>query len=264
MPDAKVAAGRSPAVGVRGAGLVVTWLGHSTALIEIDGVRLLTDPVLGRNVGPLLRYAAMPAIPEGLDAVLLSHLHADHADVRSLRSVAKSTPIIAPAGAGAWLARKGLANAVELEPGESTRVGALSIRATEAAHDGQRWRYGHVAGSVGYLATGTGSCYFAGDTDLFEGMHELAGLDVALLPVAGWGPTLGPGHLDPERAATAAQMIEPRIAIPIHWGTLGLPNRRRPPREPAETFARLVAERAPQVEVRVLDPGERTVVEPRR
>ena len=240
--------------------LAVTWLGHASCLIELDGVRLLTDPVLGRTVGPLVRYAPAPAVPDPVDAVLLSHLHADHADVRSLRRFA-GAKLIAPAGAGSWLARKGLGGAVELEPGESVLVGEVSIHATEADHDGQRWRYGHRAGSIGFVARGASACYFAGDTDLFEGMRELSGIDAALLPVSGWGPTLGAGHLDPDRAAQAAAMIEPRVAIPIHWGTLGLPNRRGPSAEPARRFAAAAGAEAPRVDVRVLAPGERTVIE---
>ena len=79
--------------------------------------------------------------------------------------------------------------------------------------------------------------------------------------MAGWGPTLGPGHLDPARAATAAALIAPRVAVPIHWGTLALwprPLRAKDPERPAREFASLVAQHAPDVEVRVLAPGERT------
>jgi L-ascorbate metabolism protein UlaG (beta-lactamase superfamily) len=100
--------------------------------------------------------------------------------------------------------------------------------------------------------------YFAGDTDLFPGMEELRPLDVALLPVAGWGPKLGPGHMDAERAACAAQVLRPRIAVPIHWGTLH-PRWKGPGSwfsDPPETFAARVAGLAPDVVVRVLAPGE--------
>ena len=110
----------------------------------------------------------------------------------------------------------------------------------------------------------SGSVYFAGDTDLFPEMAGLSGtIDVALLPVAGWGPTLGPGHLDARRAAEAAAVIAPRVAVPIHWGTLAPPRplRRHPdPSAPPREFAALVARVAPEVEVRVLEPGERTSV----
>jgi L-ascorbate metabolism protein UlaG (beta-lactamase superfamily) len=119
---------------------------------------------------------------------------------------------------------------------------------------------------VGFVVRGKGgSAYFAGDTDLHPAMADLAGsIEVALLPVSGWGPTLGPGHLDAERATEAAAMIEPRVAVPIHWGTLSprRPMRRHPdPAGPPQDFARLVARRTPEVEVRVLAVGERTVVE---
>ena len=106
--------------------------------------------------------------------------------------------------------------------------------------------------------TGSRRIYFAGDTDLFAGMGELApGLDLALLPVAGWGPSLGPGHLDPERAAEAARLLQPRLAVPIHWGTLRPLNERADPAaRPAEEFRRRAAELAPDVAVRILEPGE--------
>jgi L-ascorbate metabolism protein UlaG (beta-lactamase superfamily) len=249
--------------------LTVTWLGHSSTLIELEGVRLMTDPILGRRIGPLVRIA--PPVPPGpvcdVDAVLISHLHADHADLGSLRRL--GAHIIAPSGSARWLARKGLRDVEELRVGEETRVGAVRISATPAQHDGRRWRDGARADTVGFVAAGSQRCYFAGDTDLYPGMSELAGsIDLALLPVWGWGSRLGPGHLDPERAATATRMIAPRVAVPIHWGTFVL---RRPgkrpgdPAVPARRFSELAARVAPSVEVRVLAPGARTElrVEPR-
>ena len=141
----------------------------------------------------------------------------------------------------------------------------MSITATPAVHEGRRWRYGTRADSIGFIAAGTQAVYFAGDTDLFDEMAQMAGtIDVALLPVSGWGPTLGPGHLNPERAARAAAIIAPRLAIPIHWGTLALPAaslRPSDPQAPAKEFAALAAERAPQVQVRILQPGERIEAE---
>jgi L-ascorbate metabolism protein UlaG (beta-lactamase superfamily) len=100
--------------------------------------------------------------------------------------------------------------------------------------------------------------YFAGDTDVFAGMAELGPLDVALLPVWGWGPSLGPGHMDPEQAARAAALLRPRVAVPIHWGTylqVGLRRREALLRGPPHAFADRCAELAPDVEVRVLEPG---------
>ncbi len=244
-------------------GLAVTWLGHATALIELDGVRMLTDPVLGSRVGPLVRIASpvAPGAIEELDAVLLSHLHADHADARSLRPLGTGIRIIAPAGAGRWLASRGFHNVEELRPGECSRVGGVGVRATPARHGHGRWPHGRSVPPIGLVASGSRSCYFAGDTDLFEEMASLAGgIDLALLPIAGWGPTLGPGHLDPARAAEATAVIAPRVVVPIHWGTLALtlPARLRSgsSRAPARLFAQLARRRTPAVEVRVLAPGE--------
>src|SRR5205823_3537156 len=135
------------------------------------------------------------------------------------------------------------------------------IAATRARHDSRRRPLGPRAEPVGYLVLGSRSVYFAGDTDLFDEMEALRGsVDVALLPVWGWGPRLGPGHLDPERAARAAAIIAPKLAIPIHWGTFAPVwpgGRTEDPERPAREFARLTSRYAPSVEVRLLAPGGR-------
>ncbi|HMD55848.1 MAG TPA: MBL fold metallo-hydrolase [Solirubrobacteraceae bacterium] len=247
--------------------LAVTWLGHSTVLLELDGSRLLTDPVLGARAGPLVRIAPpiSEADYEAVDAVLLSHLHGDHADGRSLRWVGRETRVIAPAGARRWLALRGLRNVQELSLGEWTRVGEVAISLTPAVHGGVLHRAARVAPS-GFIATGSQTCYFAGDTDLFAGMRTLSGVvDLALLPIGGWGPRLGAGHLDPASAATAAALIAPRVAVPIHWGTLvrAFSAQRGADRgAPARLFAELARRQAPQVQVHVLAPGERLALAP--
>jgi L-ascorbate metabolism protein UlaG (beta-lactamase superfamily) len=241
----------------------VTYVGHATALVEIDGTRLLTDPVLRGRVGPLRRHGAppSPASLEGIHAVLISHLHHDHADLPSLRRVGREVPLLASPGGGAFLGGHGFTSVTELAPGESARVGEVTVTATEAWHPGGG-RFERESEAVGFLLSGRRRrIYFAGDTDLFDGMEDLGGdLDLALLPVWGWGPSLGPGHLDPERAARAAALLAPRIAVPIHWGTLypfGLARLRPGPlRRPPREFAARVRELVPQVEVRVLAPGE--------
>jgi L-ascorbate metabolism protein UlaG (beta-lactamase superfamily) len=230
-------------------------------LLELGGVRLLTDPVLRPGFAHIKRQAAPPAadVTERIDAVLLSHLHLDHLDLRSLSSFARELPLLVPCGAGRFLRGKGFPHVEELAPGQSEDVGGVEVRATPAVHDGRRWPVGGPrATPIGFVVRGARSVYFAGDTDLFEGMDGLEpGLDLALLPVWGWGPTLGPGHLDPERAALAAQRLQPRLSVPIHWGTFYPRGRRKrdrltaPPRE----FARRVAELAPEVTVRVVEPG---------
>jgi L-ascorbate metabolism protein UlaG (beta-lactamase superfamily) len=243
----------------------ITYVGHATVLIELDGVRLLTDPVLRNRVAHLRRRgdAPAPAMRTEIDAVLISHLHQDHADLPSLRLLDRHTPVLGPPGAREFLGRAGFLNVSELAPAERATVAGVRITAVPAVHSGHRPPFGPRAKAVGFEIAGGRRLYFAGDTDLFEGMVDLAGeLDLALLPVWGWGPNLGSGHLDPERAARAVALLEPRIAIPIHWGTLfplGLAklrsgSLRTPPRE----FKRRAAELAPQVEVRVLSPGEST------
>jgi L-ascorbate metabolism protein UlaG (beta-lactamase superfamily) len=146
----------------------------------------------------------------------------------------------------------------ELSAGDEATVGNVCVAATPALHDSRRRPFGTQADPIGFVVRGSDGVYFAGDTDLFEGMSQLHNsVDVALLPVWGWGPSVGEGHLDPERAARAVAMIDPRVAVPIHWGTFALPWARGGGSDrPAREFAELVAQRAPGVEVRVLSPGE--------
>ncbi|HEU5063263.1 MAG TPA: MBL fold metallo-hydrolase [Solirubrobacterales bacterium] len=243
----------------------LTYVGHATVLIELDGVRLLTDPVLRRRVGPLVRHGAAPApeVTKDLDAVLISHLHRDHLDLPSLRQLGSGVPLLVPPGSLEIFDRHGFADVTELGSGESSRVGGLTVTAVDAHHEGGRRRFAPDPQAIGFLVSGRRDVYFAGDTDFFPGMEDLSpALDLALLPVWGWGPSIGPGHLDPEGAARAAAALSPRLAVPIHWGTLypfGLRRLRGAPlRSPGEAFAAHASKLAPQVETRVLSPGEAT------
>jgi len=243
----------------------LTYVGHSTVLLELDGVRVLTDPVLRRRLGPLVRHGAPPpaAATERIDAVLISHLHHDHADLGSLRKLEREVPLLVPPGSRAFFRRRGFDQVTELGVGSSTAVGALTVTAVEADHETGRRRHARRSDAIGFLVEGSRSVYFAGDTDVFAGMEGLAPeLDLALLPIWGWGPTVGPGHLDPRRAAEAAALLAPRVAVPIHWGTLypvGL-RHLNPGRlwQPGREFLDCMGELAPQIETRVLSPGEST------
>ena len=237
----------------------VTWLGHSTTVIELDGVRLLTDPLLRWRVAHLRRVGPAPAVPQAVDAVLISHGHLDHLDLGSLRRLPRGSTAIAPRGLGKLLESRGF-QVHEVVEGEEVRVGAVTVRATRAEHGGGKPLPGRSDAAVGYVAEASASVYFAGDTDLFDGMDGLVpALDLALLPVWGWGPSIGPGHLDPGRAAEALTLLRPRFAVPVHWGTY------RPfyvsghadfLTDPLESFLTAAARVAPQVAVRVLEPGD--------
>jgi L-ascorbate metabolism protein UlaG (beta-lactamase superfamily) len=193
-----------------------------------------------------------------IDQVLISHLHWDHLDVPSLRALGMDIPIVVSAGAGSWLRGIGFTRVREVEAGDELTVGDVTIEAVPAFHSAFRPPAGPSAEPLGYMIRGSNSVYFAGDTDMFEGMAGLARpgevIDVALLPVWGWGPVLGRGrHLDPKRAAEALRLIRPRAAVPIHWGTywphaLGrvLPERLI---EPPAAFAEYAAELAPNVRI---------------
>ncbi len=244
----------------------VRWIGHSTVLISLDGVRLLTDPLLRtlvmhlRRRVPVHRDALRP-----VDAVLVSHAHHDHLDIGSLQRVGRTTPIVVPRGLGPLLRRQGFRDVHELAIGEGLDIGDVRVQATFAAHDGSRAPYPARAPAVGYAVLGSRRIYFAGDTDLFPEMKGLVSdIDLALVPIWGWGPSLGRGgHLDPERAAEAVALLAPKVAVPIHWGTyapvhMGLRTTPAYLAEPQAAFAAAAARKAPGVDVRILAPGEAT------
>ena len=192
------------------------WLGHATVVVELDGARIVTDPVLRRRVLHLLREKAVVP-PTEVDAVVISHLHYDHLDLPTLRRIGTTTPVFAPRGAARTLRR--FENVTEVEPGDEVTVAGIPVRVVEAQHEGRRRNRGRYIAAVGYVLDGSTSIYFMGDTGLFDAMAEVGPVDVALIPVWGWGPKLDDDHLDPERAATALTLLRPRIAVPIHWGT---------------------------------------------
>ena len=254
----------SKQLGGRNLGDRLTFLGHSTVLVDLDGVRVLTDPVLGHLAGGALRRQ-VPVVQPGtlvdLSAVFVSHGHWDHLDTASIRALPGQPVLIVPVGLGRIAAKVAPGAVHELRAGDRLQVGAITLEAVHAEHGRRRSLFTAAEGALGILMIGSSSVYFAGDTDLFPQMAQLAGrVDVALLPIDGWGPRLGRGHLDPSRAAEATARIRPSIATPIHWGTLFPLGLRRIAggrlERPAEAFRAAVAARAPGVEVRVLRPGE--------
>jgi L-ascorbate metabolism protein UlaG (beta-lactamase superfamily) len=204
----------------------ITWWGHATCTITMAGVRVLTDPVFTARVAHLHRASApLPAAHAvEADVAVVSHLHADHLHLPSLRRLPASARLVAPHGTSGVLARRlpDLALRVEeVGPGETVQVGDLEITGTSAWHDGRRLPGSpHRGTALGFRLSAAGqTVWFAGDTGLFDAMSEIGPVDVALVPVGGWGPTLGPHHLDPEQAAEAVRRVGARDAIPIHYGT---------------------------------------------
>ena len=245
--------------------LELRFIGHATVLLEVAGVRILTDPFLRGGLGPLQRHGPVPdpRAFEELDLVLISHAHRDHFDPRSLATLPGHPTVIVPRGLATATRRWVDGNVVELSAAERYRFGEVMVEAVPARH----WMTpgGPRAHPQGYLIDGGTRVWFAGDTGRFDALGDLAGrVDVALLPVGTWGPHLGPGHLGPRSAAEVLAMIGAPIAIPIHWGTL-YPRRlhrlwRAPLAEPGDRFAAHAARVAPRSQVRVLRPGESTRV----
>jgi len=247
-------------------GLRVTWGGHATVLIELDGVRIVTDPVLRRRVVHLLRHVPDPGpgFVREIDAILISHLHFDHLDLPTLKRYDRGTRVIVPAGGGALIRRAGFGDVVEMVAGDRVAVGDVEVLAVEAEHDGRRHPLGAEADALGFVVGGSRRVYFAGDTDVHPGLPEVTervgGLDVALLPIWGWGHRLGPGHMDPRGAARAAALLRPDLTVPIHWGTyfpVGMKGiRGRLLEKPAVAFDRQMGELAPGLGSQVLRPGD--------
>jgi len=239
------------------------FVGHSTVLIEVAGLRILTDPFLRSRLGPLERHGPLPD-PRDLgdvDVILVSHGHPDHFDRASLAAIGGRPTLVVPRGLGAAARRTTPGEVVELVAGERLAVGELEIAAVPARH----WI---APGSpralpLGYVLDAGTRLWFAGDTGRYRAMRDLAGgIDIALLPVWTWGPHLGPGHLGPRAAAEVLAEIGAGAAVPIHWGTL-YPNRlhrvwSRPLVDPGARFAAHASELAPRAVVRVLRPGEAT------
>jgi len=244
----------------------VRWLGHATVLVDVGGRRIITDPLLTRRVAHLRRRRTLPS-PDAADAdiVLLSHAHLDHLHLPSLRQMRPTAEIFTPEGTGKLLVAAGFSDVTEVRVGDRIDLAGstapIAVEVVPAAHKHGRGPHSRVsAPPVGYVIEGEGRrVYFPGDTDLFASMESLNDIDVALLPIWGWGSTLGVGHLDPTRAATATGLIQPGIVVPIHWGTYSPEDgRRQLPRwfeQPPELFEQALVDAALHDKLQLLDPG---------
>lgn len=215
----------------------MTYIGHATLLLEVGGVRVLTDPNFETRLGFVLRRVSAPgisldALPK-LDAILVTHAHADHLSFRCLRRLPRDVPLYAPPAVERWLRRLGYGHALPLPPGGSVQVGNVEIAAAAARHLGSRyavdrWR---SASNMYLLDSGETSTFFAGDTALTPDSTRMVNeriiqrgrrLDVALLPIGHapwWKPMFRRGHLSADDALTLFERLRARYFIPYHWGT---------------------------------------------
>ena len=265
LSDPRPAWARAPQTGLR-----LTWLGHSTVLLELDGARVLTDPVFGERASPLSfagprRFHPVPvALSElpPLDLVVLSHDHYDHLCRDTMAALARmSVPIVTALGVGARLEALGIdaRRITELDWHESTQVGPLRVTAAPSQHFSGRavGDRNHTLWASWVLEGLRHKVYFSGDTGLteeFRSIGERYGpFDLVMLEVGAWNEAWGDIHLGPKNALRAFDMLGGGALLPVHWGTFNLALHAWD--EPVET---LLAEAGGR---RIVTPGLGRVVE---
>jgi L-ascorbate metabolism protein UlaG (beta-lactamase superfamily) len=199
----------------------LTWLGHATVVIETAAARIITDPVLRDRMLHLRRHSVSVEPPAGVDMVLISHLHHDHLHLPSLRRFGREVPILVPRGGESLLRSVGGDRVRPVAPGDAVEVAGVTVTVLPATHDGGRGPHSRISGpALGFRVDGGGrSFWFPGDSELRDDMAQVGPVDLALVPIGGWGPTLEDGHMDPVDGAAAVLSVGASVAVPVHWGT---------------------------------------------
>lgn len=252
-------------------GIRVTYIGHATLLLEVGGKRILTDPNFDPALARILRRVAPPGVPIDklpmLDAILVTHAHADHLSFTSLGALPQNIPILAPGPVQQWLRNAGYKQAEAINPGDALRLGNLTIHATTAEHRGNRYGFDHwrSAANMYLLEAPDLACFFAGDTGLTESTHHMVGkilhpvdrhLDLALLPIGHapwWKPRFRRGHLSSDDALTLFERLGARYLIPYHWGTFH--HLTAGPFDAIEQLRSMLEVHPRRQDVKVLEPG---------
>jgi N-acyl-phosphatidylethanolamine-hydrolysing phospholipase D len=249
----------------------MTWVGHATMLVQLDGVNILTDPIWSERTGPYgigprrlvppgVRFEDLPPI----HAVIISHDHYDHLDRATVLRLAREhhPTFFVPLGIGTWLRHEGVQNVVELDWWDAQIYRGVTFIATPAQHGSGRtladqnerlWASWAVLGARERF-------FFGGDTGYTPGMAEigrrLGPFDVAVLPIGGYSAfnVRHPNHLSPEESVQLFEDLRAKLLVPMHWGTFAL--NREPYREPPDRLLAEALRRGLEEQVAILSPGQ--------
>jgi len=238
----------------------VTWIGHASALVELDGERVLIDPLGRRRCREV----------SGYNTILITHAHVDHLNRWTLSALDRSARLVVPRGAAGLVGDLGFADVREVDCGDQFAAGRLDIAAVPTRHDPGRWRKGDGPICAGFVIARDGvAVHHAGDVDMsdfsvFEDIGRAYRLDATLLPIGGLLPVwyyrwrrgaLDRGiHIDPDTALAVAQRLGARAMVPVHWGTVNL--RLGPAGAPRRRLEKVAAVEGASDLVRILGHGE--------